>query len=184
MVEGGGLERRLMTNTDTSELDEAQEVLRVALPARDQASVVVKPGKEPLDLPTPFGAPQGTTVLRDVASIPAVRGDQLDLALPEEPLVQGVAVVGPVADQPANDVGEKRVVESLFDEGDLVRRSTCNANGDWKTDRVCDRHDLGSLAALRLSDGRAPFLAPAKEPSMNASETSISPRSYRSSASA
>jgi hypothetical protein len=65
-----------------------------------------------------------------------------------------------------------------------VGRSTCDANGDWKATSVCHRHDLGALAPLRLSDGRAPFFAPEKEPSMNDSERSIPPRPSRSRASA
>jgi hypothetical protein len=111
-------------------------------------------------------------------------GDQLDVALLDQPFIQAVAVIGAVSDQLADGIGNECVVESLFHERDLVRRSTCDANGDWKTKRVCDCHDLGSLATLRLSDGGAPFLAPEKEPSMNASERSMPPRSYRSTASA
>jgi hypothetical protein len=65
-----------------------------------------------------------------------------------------------------------------------MRRSTCDPCGDRKTMAVCDCHDLGPLPALRLSDGEAPFLAPAKVPSMKASLRSMAPRAYRSSAKA
>jgi hypothetical protein len=61
-----------------------------------------------------------------------------------------------------------------------MRRSTRNPGGDRKTSAVCDCHDLGPLPALGLPDGEAPFLAPAKVPSMKASLMSIPPRSYRS----
>jgi hypothetical protein len=57
-----------------------------------------------------------------------------------------------------------------------VRRSTGNPCGDRKTMAVCDCHDLGPLPALGLADGGAPFLAPAKVPSMNASLMSMPPR--------
>jgi hypothetical protein len=56
-------------------------------------------------------------------------------------------------------------------------RSTCNPDGDRKTSAVCNGHDLGPLATLGFPDGRAPFLAPAKVPSMKASVMSIPPRS-------
>jgi hypothetical protein len=56
-------------------------------------------------------------------------------------------------------------------------RSTGNPCGDRKTRAVCNCHDLGPLPALGLPDGEAPFLAPAKVPSMNASLISIPPRS-------
>jgi hypothetical protein len=65
-----------------------------------------------------------------------------------------------------------------------VRRRTLDAGGDRKTRAVCNCHDLGPLPALGLSDGRAPFLAPEKVPSMKASLTSMPPRSYRSRAKA
>jgi hypothetical protein len=58
-----------------------------------------------------------------------------------------------------------------------MRRSTRDPCGDRKTMAVCDCHDLGPLAALRLPDGGAPFLAPAKVPSMKASLMSMAPRS-------
>jgi hypothetical protein len=59
-------------------------------------------------------------------------------------------------------------------------RSTCDPCGDRKTRAVCNCHDLGPLPTLRLPDARAPFLAPAKVPSMKASVISMPPRSYRS----
>lgn len=164
-------------NAQTPELDEAQIVLGVALPACDQAAVVVEPRKQTFDLPAPFRSSQRAAVLGRSDAVASMRGDQLDVPFSLELLVQPIAVVGAISDQSADGIGKERVVESLFDERDLVRRSTCDANGDWKTKRVCDCHDLGSLAALRLSDGEAPFLAPAKEPSMKASERSMPPRS-------
>jgi len=156
----------------------------MSFPAYDQAAVVVKPREESLHLPSSLRSPQRATVLRKVLTVLAMRCDQLHLAFLPELLIQPIAVVGPISDQFSDGIGDECVVESLFHERDLVRRSTCDANGDWKTKRVCDCHDLGSLTALRLSDGGAPFLAPEKEPSMNASERSIPPRSYRSFASA
>ncbi len=171
-------------NTRTAELDEAEKVLRVALPARDEAPVVVKPREQTLHFPASLRPSQRTTVLGRGDAVASMCCDEFDVAFPLKPLVQSIAVVGAISDQLADGIGDECVVESLLHERDLVRRSTCDANGDWKTERVCDCHDLGSLAALRLSDGGAPFLAPEKEPSMNASERSISPRSYRSFASA
>lgn len=156
----------------------------MSLVSDDETPVVVQPGEEALDLPSADVTLQRASVLRDVSSIRAVRRDHLDSPILPETLVELVTVVGFVADHPVDRIGNECVVESLFDERDLVRRSTCDANGDWKTMRVCDRHDLGSLAPLRLPDGSAPFLAPEKEPSMYVSERSIPPRSWRSLANA
>jgi hypothetical protein len=55
-------------------------------------------------------------------------------------------------------------------------RSTCNPGGDRKTRAVCDRHDPCALPPLGLHDGGAPFLAPAKAPSIRALLMSIPPR--------
>jgi len=82
--------------------------------------------------------------------------------MPRLSLVQAVAVVRAVPDQRWRDGSEKRVVDRLLHERDLVWRSTCDANGDRKTSSVCDRHDLCALPALRLPDGRALLFAPAK----------------------
>jgi hypothetical protein len=64
-----------------------------------------------------------------------------------------------------------------------VRRGTFDISGDRKTRSVCNCHDLGAFPALRIADKTTPFFAGLKLPSMNASRMSISPRSYRSSAS-
>ena len=171
-------------DADAPEVNEAEEVLGVPIVPDDEAAVVVQPCEQPFDLPATSVSAKGATVLALMPAGRKIRGDEFDAALFEKSIVQAVAVVGFVSDQPVDGIGHECVVESRFDERDLVRRSTCDANGDWKTLRVCDGHDLGSLAALRLSDGGAPFLAPEKEPSMKASERSRPPRSYRSSASA
>jgi hypothetical protein len=57
-------------------------------------------------------------------------------------------------------------------------------HGDRKTMTVCHGHDLGRFAASSDSNLKAPLLAPAWVPSMNASLRSILPRCRRSSASA
>jgi hypothetical protein len=150
-------------DADASELDEAEEVLLVALPARDQAAVVLIATKLP-------------TILRPPLPVRAIRRDHFDAALFPETLIEAIAVVGLVSDQSIGGHGEEPGVESCIDECDLSWRSTRNPCGDRKTRAVCNRHDLGPLPTLGLSDGRAPFLAPAKVPSMKASVMSIPPR--------
>ncbi len=107
----------------------------------------------------------------------AVRTDEFDPPFVTKPRVQRVAVVGAVANQAVGGMLEETVVDRLLRKGDLMWRSTCNPDGDRKTRAVCNGQDLGPLAPLRFSDGRAPFLAPAKVPSMKASVMSIPPRS-------
>jgi hypothetical protein len=61
-----------------------------------------------------------------------------------------------------------------------VGRSAGHADSDRKTMAVCNCHDLAPFSALRLTNSRAPFFAPAKEPSMKASLISTLPRSRKS----
>ena len=106
-----------------------------------------------------------------------VRTDEFDPPLFAKPRVQRIAVVGAVADQKVGGMLEETVVDRLLRERDFMWRSTCNPGGDRKTSAVCNGHDLGPLPALCFPNGRAPFLAPAKVPSMKASLMSIPPRS-------
>jgi hypothetical protein len=62
----------------------------------------------------------------------------------------------------------------------FVRGSTLDANGNRQTMAIGNRHDLSTLATLRLADFGAPFLAEAKLPSIKASSTSRAPRILRS----
>jgi len=56
----------------------AEEVLDVVLPADDQATKVMQPGKESFHLPTPAVTPQRTAILRGFPALPAMRCDHLD----------------------------------------------------------------------------------------------------------
>jgi hypothetical protein len=112
-----------------------------------------------------------------------MRGDQLDPAVGEHP-VEAVAVIRGVPDQAHRVLGQKAGVQGLRDELGFVRRGGGDGNGDRKTSAVCDRHDLGPLAALGFADAAPFFLALAKEPSMKVSLRSKPPRAWRSAASA
>ena len=59
-------------------------------------------------------------------------------------------------------------------------RSTSNGYSDRNTIAVRNCHDLGPFSSLCFTNARAPFLAEANDPSINASLTSIFPRSRRS----
>lgn len=149
----------------------------MAFVAGVDATKVLEPGEQTLHLPAPAVAPQCTTVLGGSLAVAAVRCNQLDPPLLPEPRVERIAVISPVANKAIGCSSHKTRIEGLFDERDFMRRSTCNPGGDRKTMAVCNCHDLGPLPALRFPDGRAPFLAPAKVPSMKVSVMSIPPRS-------
>src|SRR5207253_7550140 len=101
-----------------------------------------------------------------------------------ERLVEAIAVIGGIADEPLRIVAEEAGVQGLLDELRFVRRRRGDGNGERKTSAVCNGHDLGPFAALGLADTAAFFLALANEPSMNVSVRSKPPRAWRSAASA
>jgi hypothetical protein len=102
----------------------------------------------------------------------------------QQVLIQSVAVVGLVPDQPLRRALGKSALKSVFDKSYLAPGSIFDTYGDRKTIAVCDCHDLGPLALLGFSDTEPPFLAGANVPSIKASDRSMSPRASKSSAKA
>jgi hypothetical protein len=167
-----------------SELDHAEKVFRVIFPAHDDATKVMKPSEQALDLPTAAVTTQGAAVLGDrLAAVPAVRRDQLHAQSFAQALVQRVAVVGFVADQSRGSFWEKSLLEGSFDEDRFIWSSAGHVHGDRKTMAVCNCHDFAAFPAFCRADTRAPFFAELKLASMNASLRSSLPRSRKSSAS-
>ena len=150
--------------------------------ADDKAAEVMEPSEKSLYLPTSSVATKRSTVLSGRSTIAAVWRDQFNATFVEKTCVQRVAVIRFVPDEPIRKTFRPNGVESLFDEGYLVWRSTGDVSGERKTMAVCDRHDLATLAAFGFADFGPPFLAPVKEPSMKASDKSSLPRCSKSSA--
>src|SRR5947207_12992697 len=149
-------------------------------PARDETAVVVKPGKEPLDFPAAAEAAKDAAVLRRRApATDFVRRDEVDAIALAQDLVEGIAVVGAIADQARGERGREALSERRFDEGDFIWRSAGQVDGDRKTMAVADRHDFAALTASSRADGRAPFFAELKLASMKVSLRSSLPRSRR-----
>lgn len=148
--------------------------------ANPEAAKVEQPGEQSLHFPAALITPQRTPILAFVP-VAAIRSDHLDPSFPQL-LVQAIAVVGFVPDQPLWLRVDEPTIKSLFDKSYFVRGSTFDMYGDRKTRAVCDCHDLGPLAPLGFADTEPPFLAGTKVPSMKASERSMPPRFSRSSA--
>src|SRR5579863_7350212 len=167
----------------TSKLHHPEEILWVIFPANDDATKVMKPSEQTLDLPATPVAAQHATILR---GFPAARGivrrHQLHAEAIANPCVQRIAVVGAVADQSLGSFSEKPLLERSFDELCFMRRSAGHVHGERKTMAVADRHDFAAFAAASRADSRAPFFAELKLASMNDSLKSSFPRSRKSSA--
>ncbi len=170
---------------DASELDHAEEVGGVIFPAGDHAAVVVQPGEQPLDVPAAAITSQRPSILACGSAAPQRVGrDQFHPVVLAQVLVQGVAIVGLVADQAGRRGPAEARAEGLLDQSALMWRSTRNPEGERKTMAVRNCHDLGPFSAARWTNTIAPFFALLKEASMKASSRSRAPRSNRSSAKA
>jgi len=171
-------------DNSASELDHPEEILWVIFPANDNATKVMKPSEQALDLPTAAVATQTATVLCCGGyAHKSVRRDELHTVALLDALVQGIAVVSAVTNHSLGSFPEESLLECSFNEFCFMRRSAGHVHGERKTMAVCDCHDFAAFAALCRADTRAPFFAPLKLASMKDSLRSSFPRSRKSSAS-
>jgi hypothetical protein len=145
-------------------LDEAEEVLGLALVAVHEPPASHHPGEQPLDVPAATVAPELAEILRLPPPARMMRRDHLDTHR-RELRVERVAVVGGVADELLGELLDEARLQRFDDELLLISLTTRNPNGDRKARAVCHCHDLGRLAAASSSNQRAPLFAPAWEPS-------------------
>ncbi len=101
-----------------------------------QTSEPRQPAKEPLDLPATTVPSQRATGLGARGPVRAVRRKQLDAGRLEAG-VEGVAVIGLVAEASARGLGDAAGVEGRVAERDFRRRSPGPVDGDRKTRAVC-----------------------------------------------
>src|SRR5579863_6190880 len=168
----------------TSKLHHPEEILWVVFPANDDASKVMKPSEQTLDLPaTPVTAEHAAVLRRFPAARGIVRRNQLHAEAFANLGIQRIAVVSAVADQALGSFGEETTLDGGCDEFCFMRRSAGHVYGERKTMAVADRHDFAAFAAASRADSRAPFFAELKVASMNDSLRSSFPRSRKSSAS-
>jgi hypothetical protein len=108
---------------DAAELDEAEVVERIAFVPHHEATEGAQPGEEPFDLPAAFVAPQWSAILRfGFLPVPAMWRDHLHTQLGQF-RVEGVGVVGAVANEASRQGVYESRIERGSDETDLVRRS-------------------------------------------------------------
>src|SRR5689334_784892 len=157
----------------------------MTFPTHQQAPEVLQPCEQPLDFPSAFVTPEFSPVLAvRSCAIATMRCDQLDSVSLGKKIVQRIAVISPIRDQAFRLLGHEAVLDRSRDQLLLMRRSARNPQGDRKTMAVCDCHELAPFADERSTNAIAPFFAPMKEASMNASSRPSCPRSSKSSASA
>ncbi len=156
----------------------------MTFPTHHQSSEVLQPGEEPLDFPAALVPPELAPVLAvRSCAITTVRCDQFDSLLGKL-IVQSITVISLVGNQSFRLLCHKAVLDRNRNELLLMWRSTRNPQGDRKTMAVCDCHELGPFTDERSTNAIAPFFAPMKEASINASSNPSCPRANKSSASA
>jgi len=165
-------------------LHHPEEIFWVIFPANDDATKIMKPSEQPLDLPTTVISAQHASVLCGFAAARGiVWGHQPHPEAFQDLCIQRVAVVGAVADQAFGSRAQEASLKGGSDELCFMRRSAGHVHGERKTMAVADRHDFAAFAAASRADSRAPFFAELKLASMNDSLKSSFPRSRKSSAS-
>ena len=106
-------------------MHEPQVVLGMVFMAHQHAPEVVQPGEEPFHLPATFVSAKWAAILSfGPFAVRSVGRDQLD-PYGSERHVEGIAIVGLIADQPFGALGGKARSESVWDQGDFMRRSRC-----------------------------------------------------------
>ena len=108
-------------DSGAGQLQHAEEVLDVILPAGDQPAGIVEPGEEAFDLPATASPAQRTPLLSRGATAAAMPGDHLDAVPLAQEVIERVAVVPTVTDQSVGEVGEEAGVKSDGDEVRLMR---------------------------------------------------------------
>ena len=103
----------------------------MAFPADYDAAIVMQPREQAFDFPSTAITPQHTAILGQSSGAHGpVWRDHLDTVVLHQPLIEAVAVVGAVTDQPFWEVGEESVFEGGFDESRFMRRSAGQVHGE------------------------------------------------------
>lgn len=143
------------------EVEEAEEVVGLDVPAGREPPPSLEPGKEPFDLPAPLVAPQRSAILLAIAlsTAAAFRRDELDAALVGESAAESAAVPRFVGDQSRRQLSYESSVESSLREHTVESVSSVNIDSDRKTMAVCNCHDLCRIAGAAFPDAGPPFFA-------------------------
>ena len=108
-------------DSGTRELEHAEEVSDVVLPASDEPPRVLEPRKEALDFPATPRPPQGAAVLGCDVAAAAMPGDHLDAVVLAEPRIERIAVIPAIADQARREGADETRVERGGDEVAFIR---------------------------------------------------------------
>jgi hypothetical protein len=140
--------------------------------ARQDATEVLEPGEEPLDLPAAGVAAQGSPILGRWLLPPATMGCNHGDLRCGQGRIERITLRGPVTNQSCWAIIDKTRGERVCNKGDFIWASRFNVDGDRKTSAVCNCHDLQTFAPPGCPHTAAPFFATTKVLSMKHSERS------------
>lgn len=144
----------------------------------DQASERAKLGKCPLNFVSPgVSVSHWTVLLPFLVPVLPVWGQRSDVSLPE-PFSQRITIVSFIdhnSEGPCSGATFTRLMDPDLSQSLLSRRGRVDMASQWNTLAIDHHHPLRSFAPLGFSDGRAPFFAGAKLPSIKASLQSRTP---------
>lgn len=148
------------------------------------SAVILKPGKQALNLPAAFIPTKATAILRCwFNTVFFMRRNQF-YTLSSKALIQRIAVIRLISNQLFRGFSYVFSLKCFFRKSDFMRASTGHVHRDRKTRAVCHCHEFRTFAPLGLSHVEAPFFASMNVPSMKHSVKSRLPRWRRSSANA
>jgi hypothetical protein len=129
-------------------MDEAEEVVDVIFPSRDESAEVLHPCEEPFHFPSPAISSQFASILSFLPATAPVGSDHFDVVFRGKPLVEGVRVVGFVADDSGGEFIKEAAGKNIFNKVALGRRSTFDRYGERKTVISGANDDLGNRRGL------------------------------------
>ena len=101
--------------------------------ADNQASEILKPGKQPLNLPSALITTKLPAVLSGWFSPSfAMRGNHLNATLIQKPLIQSIAVIGFITNQKIRSFIQKSVADSFINQFYFMGRGAFDMSGDRK----------------------------------------------------
>src|SRR3972149_10038962 len=124
---------------EAAELEHAEEIGFVQLPASDQSAEVMQPGEEPFDLPAAAIAAEFSAILGSILAVAAIRSDHADAVLAPQLSVERIAVVSRIANHPFGLGPGESVVECGLDEVCFMWRRAGGAPGGGESMAGCDR---------------------------------------------
>src|SRR3989338_5906608 len=117
----------------------------------NNSAIILKPSKQPLDLPSPFISTETAAILSCwFNTILFMRRDQF-YAFSFEALIQRITVIGFVCNQLLRRLFHMFSFKRFFCKSDFMRASTGHVHRDRKTRAVCHCHELRTFAPLGLS---------------------------------